>query len=803
MAGQDFFSSLTKPTEGTSFPSPFISPSIKDEKEYNLQVAQAIYWNNWQSYSNPFGSFYRNQWIDNRYWSRGTQSQLPFAVRPPAKNDHTKNPLLAHIDFSPVNEMVKYSDIWCSMVEQNDFDIIATAINPAAAAARNDIYTQAEAYMRLKQTYDELDKIAGAQVSPSNPLPYEFDTKQELDMFMNLGFKAEEETQAEIVNEVVLNDSDWEGYLRKLIVEDFRDTGFGIVKVESDTLNRIRADYVDPINSGWEDFRGHFVKQPCRFWTMTVKTGAQIISESGGQLTREDVLLIARMYSGKFGNPMIPTNMTSSTTYGYVNTDSPANGFYYDSWKFPVIEAWWEDWDIYKYRSIARTSDGVQESFSPVDFEYRPKAEIYIDKRKDGTEVEKKVTVKESHMHVVRQCKWVVGTEACYQYGKTPNCPRNPYDIRFPLFPIKIYRATNAPITQRLKPLAKQAQNAWYKFQNEIAKAKPHGVKINVTALDNISTLDGKKIKRYHLLELYNEEGTILYADRGAMDDMGNTIRKDPIEPIANVDMAAFQRWIDVINFCSFRMQQESGLNQFTDASTPNANIPVASAKAAIKSTSNAMQQYVDGLSKISEEIAIDAIGKFQVLVRKGLAKGYISSVGGGLSKTVPINDNITNFTFGIKIQAKPTQQQREELKAEIRKAFAGIGTPTEGSPYLADLLSLEQEIDSGTNLKVCAIIANNLHQKNLRQQQLMQQENMKIQGQINDTNAQKAMQFKIQEAMEMSKITMNETKFATDEAIRLETAKSQLKTQNQLIANQDKSSHKTNELIVKTQLGA
>jgi len=110
---------LDKPTEATSFPSPFISPEKKD-MQYHLQCAKAVYWTGWQTYNNPYGNYYRNTWDANRKWARGLQTNAEFAQKPPAKNDHTKNPLLKHIIFSAVIEMVKYCDIFVTMLEQED-----------------------------------------------------------------------------------------------------------------------------------------------------------------------------------------------------------------------------------------------------------------------------------------------------------------------------------------------------------------------------------------------------------------------------------------------------------------------------------------------------------------------------------------------------------------------------------------------------------------------------------------------------------------------------------------------------------
>lgn len=792
---------LKQPETATTYPSPFIRPELKD-KGYHLQCAKAIYWTGWQTYNNPYGNYYRNIWDETRKWARGIQTNAKFALRPPAKNDHTKNPLLKQINFSAVNEMVKYCDIFVTMLEQSDLDITATAINPAAAAKRSEIKAQAEAYRQLRPFYQQLDQAAGMPVSPNNPIDQDFETKQELETFFQIGFKLKQELLVELGNEVVLNESDWSG-LRKLIAEDLRDTGYYMLRVATDSNNKIRVNYIDPVNSGWEDFRGHKVNQVARFWTIDVKTAAQIVAETGGSLSEKDLIAMATMAQGKFGNPMLPSNSTSNGTYGYINSDSPYNMWFFDNWKFPVLTVTWEDWDVYKYRRIQRTGDNATESYGPVDYNYRDKnnGEPYMDKLPDGTTVEKKVIVEKSHLHNYRECKWVIGTEVCYDWGMVPNCPRNPHDIRYALSPVKVYRATGAPIAQRLRPIAEIMQNAWYKFQNEIARTRPSGVRINVRMLDNIATLEGKKINRYQVLELFNEEGTLLYSDRAGRDDMGNTQGSIPIEKIDNVDINALQRWVNVINECSYRMQMESGLNEFAIAATQNPEQSATAVKAGIGAANKAIQQYSDAILIAGEQIAIDVTGKLHQLINAGKAGGYISSIGESILKDGYIDDNVTIFTYGIKVTARPTRQEREELKAEIRQAFGGLGTPMQGSPYLSDLLYLESAIDGGTNLKVVALMAAAMHKRNIKAMQDAEMQKIQANAESQQQIAASAAQMQVQTETTLSQLRIQEYNAKIQADMELAKLQSQLKTENQIITNGNKSQHKVNEKLVESQL--
>lgn len=806
MNEQDFQSPL-KDKEGewpSSFPDSFCSPEKKD-RAYDLMCAKAIWYNNFRSFSNAFGNPYRAMQIDNCMWARGTQSQIDFAARPGVKNDKDVNPLLRHIDFDPVNEIVRHCDEYATRLEESDFSISAQAINPAAAVSKQDKVNKAEAYRQLKPVLDKLNQMAGANIAPKNPSSFEFESQREAEIFYNLGDKGNGELMVEVGNEVVMNENNWSSELKKMLVKDFRDIGYGIFINEVDTRGKIRKRVANPLNSGWEEFEGPICKRISKFWTITLKTGAQIIAESGGTLTKEDVVRLAQYSQGRFSNPAFPTSMGATGPYGYINKDNP-NGliYFFESWKFPVLEAWWEDWYIQDYRRIKEVESGKTVAFTPMPYGYEDSngGGEYRNTVNGKPGPLKKNLKEQTFIHQYRQCKWVIGTDAVYMNGPVPFSPRDPRDVCFALSPITLYRASQLPYTQRIKPIGKMMQNAWNSLQNEMAVTVPHGYAYNMRAIDKITEIDGMKVKRMHIIEMHRRDGSILWSSAGATVNADGTPNNAglPITPNPPFNMVEFEKWTYIINWCQAKMQTEGG---FVDMQNkPAQDLSVFQSKLMMKSSNESMGQVMDGMTKIYEEAAISTVGQLQLLVKKGYYKQYVSGIGMSLLKPLSIDENIVG-EYALRIEAKLTGDKKQELKAIIAQAFSIASNPAQGSPYLADLMLLNSWIDGDVNPKIICLMASYLQKKNMeamtQQATVASQENAKA----NMAAAQQAAQLQLQQAQQLSALKMQENDHETQNAMKLLQYEIQLKTQGSLVTGDQKAQHKLNEIVTKEAVAA
>jgi len=725
-------------------------------------------------FTNAYGNTERNRFVDNRNWSNGKFDIRAFTGGKRIKNNRDQNPLFKHLDVDPVTEQSKYRDIVTGYMEDLDYEITATTINPVAKALREEQKYQELANLALKKSgfTQKINGMAGKEVMPKTKLPFEAASEQELNLYYMLGGAKEvAELEIELANSIVQNDSDWKAIKKKLL-EDAFDTGRMIVDTEYSKSGRVLIKYVDPVNTGVEDYRGHYLKRPARIWTIDFITVQELLLDAGNQFSIADGMVIAEQYAGKFGNPVWSSAQQGWQTY--INTDSTYPfPYYFFSFKVPVMKAYWEELDVY-------SQNGQEMFLDPTKVEQN--------KKKDGI-----------YVHNYYQAKWIVNSDYIYNYGKVPFQARDPYDIRFALCPMKYYRITQQPMAERIKPFAKKIYMTWQKIDNEVAQKMPTGYKLNIKALENISLGEGQTFTVKHAVELGNETGRWLYADEASADEFGRTIKKDPIVPLdfSTPFRAAVEGWIQLINFYEDRIVKLTGINEFMDATNPNSNTPATVAKLATQGTKHSLSQIASGLLDMGEKIAVDVSERVRLVVaEQGEYSGYADALGSGLTESAKVTPKVATHRFAIKVSARPTASERDAMKQAIYQSFASMASPEQGGLWVGMVLQYQEMVDAGMNMKIIRILMEAKQREMLAilQQQKMQaiQEQAKAnqdmaaqqqQGAMQQLSAEKQMELQFQQAMteEINKRNQALVQDKTISGIVKDSHKSSLKIQEKM----------------------
>lgn len=806
-------------TPGDYYPTAFCDPAIKSGKDYCLATVKAMYWNNWNYAGNAFGNSERARYIDNRNWSNGRFDVESFVGGKKPKNNNQQNPLMKHLDFDPVTEQSKYRDIVVGYMEELDFDILATTINPMAAARRENFRLNELAILRDRQSgfSQQVNEAAGTEIMPRTNLQFPVSDEQELNMLFQLGgFKEIAELQIELGNQIVQNDSDWEA-VKKLLLEDAFDTGRMSVDIVYDADGRLRIKYVDQVNLGVEDFRGHYLQRPSRIWYIELKSVQELLTESNGQFTHEEARTIAMMFSNKFGNPSWGTAYQSSQTY--FNTDARADYFYY-GFKVPVMKCYWEEMDTYKIATYTDEKGNIQKRFTDFnatselteaemeEFKALSSPPLFSKERGPGgeslaTDNEQPTTVskhlEDLKFHRYYQATWILNTQYIYNYGRVPFETRDPYNARFALCPLKHYRITNQPLAERIKPLVKKIYLTWKKVDNEVARKKPSGYQINVKALENISLGQGQTFTVKHAIEMWNETGDILISDEAVGDEFGRTRNKVAITPLSQQGFVeAINAYMILINMYKQQIVDLTGINEFMDGTNPNAQVAATVAKIANQGAKNSMSQIAAGMLNIAEKSAIDISGRMCLIMQhKDAYEGYADALGSGIRKAVSVTKAVLPHRFGIKIQARPTANDRAEMKQAVYQAFSNLATPEQGGLWVTDALRFVQMIDEGVNYKVINLLMAAAIKQKL---QLLQQQRMElIQKQVDGNNQQNqnATQAELQVYGAKKQIDMMYEQFMTGEIIKRDSTDNNNKTQNKLVADTHKSGLKMREKLL------
>lgn len=788
MNDKDFY----KPQEPTYFPSIFADPAEKSTKYYALQVAKAIYFNNFTITQNAFGNNARSRWIDNRNWSNGRFDVTAFVGGKKPINNKDKNPLFKNLDFDPVTEMPKYRDIVVGYLEELDFEVTATTINPIAKAKKEDARLKEIAMLKMKQSgmADALNNLAGRKLTGDSAMPFSPESQEEIDMYFMLGgFKEMAELEIELGNEIIQNDSKWR-FVKKQLLKDAFDVGRMAIDVEYDKAGRIKYKYIDPVNCGVEDYRGHYLSRPNRIWYVDTMTVHEILIDSQGQISIAEAEQIAKTYENRFGNP---TWQQSYDGYqNYVNTDT-TYAYYWYNYKVPVMKCYWEELDVHK---TATTEKFGKKITQPADFNDKTKKYVNTG-AKVVPPVESVKQVDEYMIHNYYTTKWIINTDHVWDNGKVPFQTRDPFDIKYALCPLKYYRIAHQPPAERVKAFAKKIYMTWQKIDQEVSYKIPSGYKINVRALENISLGQGETFTVKHAIELVNETGRLVYADEGLADDFGRTLKKDPIETFdtSTPFLRAIDAWIKLIQFYEDRIIKVTGLNEFVDSSNPNTQAAASVAKLAAQGAKNSFSQMASGLLGLCEQMSIDASERLRLLVQyQGEYNGYADALGNGLLQAQAVTKAVVPHKFGIKVQAKPTAAEREALNAAIYQSFSNMASPENGGLWVSAAIRYQQLNNAGVNMKLIRIMMEAEQRKALKEVNNMRMEAIDRQAQANMQNADAVTQGAIQEYANKKKIDLLYETGLTSEIIKRNQAMTNDKTGSQVYTASVKSGLKIRE---------
>jgi len=712
---------LPEPNETTKyeFQNKAVSPS-GESKDYYLKEAKASYYFN---YTNAGIGYLTNarrlEFVQNRLIATGRNDLTNLIKKIKGKEEGDKVSY-SNLDWESLKLISKFRNIMIGKLEELEWDIVATAINPEAGAEKEAIKWKLWAEAEERAWTQMMEDISGAKLVEPTETPIPIESKKDLELLMSVGFKHIYEMAIEMGIDFVANDNHWK-MIKKMLLEDCFDLGrFAIDVVQNPIDGRIEWKYVDIVNLVAPDFRGHYLENPERIGYFYTTTIAQLMTECNeGDITPEQVKMLASRYSSKFGNPTFQT--ASEPIY---NTDASFNNWL--SFNIPVFKLYFEASDRVKCETKEREFDTRVKWTDPN--EKVGKTTYKETRKKEGKAYMATKSVEATDIHFYHQVSWVVNTDIVFNYGKVPNQGRKLNDSKKAVCPLKYYIIDHESMVDRMRAFDEAANLAWVKMQSAKAKAKPSGISIDLSALANL-TIDGKGMSPDVAVKIYNQSGDLFWASRNFLSPE-NMVGYKPIQEMPNGLQKDYSDWLGDIQFNISMMRDLIGLNQSTDASSQSDRTLSGVAKLAVQGTQNALSQIVSGIVFTTERLAEETAQKLQMLVKTGDIRVLTNSLGSTLVKT--IGEEILPHTFGFKLEARPTLEQKSEMKEAAKSALINTSDPVKGGLNYDDYFYICNLIDSSTNFKLTQLIFGYLVNRNLSRQQQMQQKTMESQAQSN-----------------------------------------------------------------------
>lgn len=655
----------TQNSETHTYPRHNIDPAKKNI-EWGKQYAKAA-WHDW-TFSYPKTMFQNNNgtYQKNRLYALGKQPIDQYKKW--LGVDQQTNQTWLNIDWSVRPIISTYRDRAISRLMKQEHGIVATPIDPTAKSELEQLYAQMKARIvvrqQLQQMNPELANHPMIQAQPGEPMDME-----ELEMRIDFGEQFNRSKDAEQAIQLGLYENN-DKQFRKEIFEDLFDLGVAGYKEWLGEDNKPKFRRVDPdaVVTNYiqkKDFSdmihcGEVISVP-------LVDLAALTDEDGNRVFTDDQLAqLAQNFAGQYSNPRFL---------------SPNGALYkgYDRFKVQVLDLEFYSWNDYNWKMFVNE-----------------KGEL-VDVRR--AEYGRGKTVPEKYMRrrvkVVYKIKWIIGTDYAYDFGLKENMKRttNPRKraettLSYKFVAYNFYEMRAQSIMDRLIPILDEYQMTIYKIQNFRNRMVPSGWWIDLDALENVAlSKGGKNMEPMELLDMFFQTGVMVGRSK---DIMGDNVNYKPIIPIQNAIAQELEGLYRDLVMCVQQIEAVTGFNPITTGN-PNPKTLTAGYEIADISTEDALFPLSFAETMLMEKLANDIMIRIQQGVKRGGVEGYAPALNSNTLKFIRVSPDVSLREYGIMLEEKTTEDQKQLLLQQIMKDQAQGILDTSDAIYILNTYNVKQ----------------------------------------------------------------------------------------------------------------
>jgi hypothetical protein len=686
----------------SAFPQDSVDPKLKAEKKWLLEYCRAVIYAYGNLPIDAIGVRSRAIYEKNKKYALGRQPVDKYK-RIFNNGEDGQNRLLV-TDWSIRAEITKLRRIIVSLVEKLPFKVQINPVDDLAKTEMEDELLMAEAKILARQALQQhgatdLLQMPNMQLAPNEP-----ENLDELGI-KELGMRHRTAMELEMVAQLVFNANNFDDLVGEL-TQDLIDCG--VMCVKDDTVNdsTVSLRRIDP-----RDLIINYCRKPDfsdwkHIGELNRIQACQLIAISDGQISEDDIKQIYELGHANIQQWCMGLNMGSWANY---------NDFYQQGVVY-VLDVEIRSTDKVILESRELKSGNILYAKTNPDKKKSPKNEY-----------------KEKNVENIYVAKWVVGTEIMFDYGKKKNTKRDRFNTAnvkssFHIGACDFYDMRTTSRVEELIPYADAIQLATYRLQHALNTVVPKGYLINFDALESVDLgAGGQSMTPKDILDLFFDRGILLARNA---DVAGKPIGR-AIETLEGGVGSEIQEFWTLITQNKQMMRECLGLNELTDASTPNARILTEIAKAATAGTNNALSDLFKAQRKIVKSLTESIVLRVQDIVHYGNDSYLISSLGVGSIKVLKNIGDIDKYLYSVEIEDNPSQDELLSLQEQIKIA------QQQGTLDISDIMML----DNISNVKQRQEFLVYKVKKNKEQRQKeamqMQQQN----GQVQMQSAQAAEQ--------------------------------------------------------------
>jgi hypothetical protein len=722
------------------YPDHNINPDKKG-RDWCLEYARAAYYD-WQ-FVYPKGIFSGNGGDYSKFKLYALGKQPNSQYKKWLGVDETTNNTWLSLDWTIRSIISPYRDKAISRLLNQEYNVIATPVDQLAKSEKDSYYAELRAKMSIRSLMmkqdPELAEHPLIQVSSKDPQDLE-----ELEMRMELGEQFNRSKDAELAIQLAFYQNDYKTKRRK-IFEDLFDLGVSGVRDYLDDNDMPAFRVIDPecIITSYDkngDFKN--IVHAGEIIDVPLVELATVKNEEGNiMFTDQDLTQFASTIAGQFGNPRLLGLGT-----GWMKP--------YDKFKCKVL-----DIEFYTYNERVYR-DTVDETGNPdfrkADFSRGKKSDKYTRKR----------------IQYVYKCKWIIGTDKCYDWGMAYDQKRTnevkhkaKTKLSYTFYAYNFYQMKAQGMMERLIPYIDDYQLTMLKIQNFKNRAVPSGWWIDLSALEKIAmTKGGQDMQPKELLQMFFETGVLL----GRSDTDGGTPQSPnwkPVIPIENTAASELQMFYnDLINTIS-SIERITGYNDVTLGQASSKTL-VPGYDAGQQSTNEALYPMVFAEENIMLRLAEAMLGRTQQALKRGNISGFAPALNSNVLHFIEISPDIAWRDYGIELEKRSSNDQKAWLMQAMQQDIAN------GVLNAADAITLINT----KNVKEAQMIwayrvkkeKENQQQQRMAEIQAQQQGNMQAAQIAQQAEAQK---FQMEAQLELQKEQMRIQGELEKERMRIESA--------------------------------
>lgn len=707
----------------SAFPSQVVPDAEKATFEYGSQVASAIE-TEWFGAGRTNGNRYLtsfNNFHHLRLYARGEQSVQKY------KDELSINGDLSYLnlDWKPVPILAKFVDIVVNGISSKEYDIKAYSQDPESVKQRTQYATNVAKDMFAAEQIQKAQQDLGINMSSSNvPKDQLPETKEDLELHMQLSYKQSVEIAEEEAISTTLAKNKWELTKRRLN-EDLVVCGIAAAKTNFNKANGITLDYVDPaylIYSYTEDPNFEDIYYVGEVKSITIPE----LKKQFPDISEDELQRIQEM----------PGNKQYITGWGnYDNNTVQVLYFEYKTYTNQVFK-------------LKRTDQGLEKIIQKTD-EFNPPENDTFEK------VSRSIEVLYSGAKVLgtnTMLKWELAENMTRPSADTTKVEMN-YTICAP----KMYKGRIESLVGRCTGFADMIQITHLKMQQVLSRMVPDGVFLDMDGLAEVDLGNGTNYNPAEALNMYFQTGSIV--GRSLTQDGDPNRGKVPIQELqTSASGAKLQSLIQTYQYYLQMIRDVTGLNEARDGSMPDKDALVGLAKMAANQ-SNIATKHINNASlyialRICENISLKIT---DVLNFPLTANSLIESISLYNVETLREVQYLNLHDFGIFLELEPDTEEKAQLEQNIQIALQSGG------------IDLEDAIDVRQikNLKLANQLLKQKRKKKYKRDQAAAQANIQMQAQANAKTNEQAALAEVQKQQAL-----------TEQHVNLENAKSQFEIQ-------------------------